>query len=483
MCPQHKREIFILVSAAKECVPGELLGSSSGLPKEVLLSRLTKRMHENLGVAENLAQWAVESWALALGIVSPQDLRLPFKCPACGAMGRMPCRLAGQVVRCPKCQASVRISGDGKSFSLDGAGPPGTQATTDTVYARSSSITVGVLPGTGEDDLLSEFPRVSSEDILRQTIRRVLADGIVTDEERAEVQQLRKSLGVTPEVASRIAAEVKAEIGLGQPVTTGLSVTQPIPPLPDPGSRLSSTAPSSRPVPQSAQSAVIEFRCVQCGKLLRTSDSAAGKHAQCPSCGAVMTVSSASVAAGDPGLIMPPGPISQQPVIGPTAAVPGFGQWYTTKFGQLPVVVHILMWLFYGYLWIPIFYFASRQTGQAVTAGTVQVQQRVRGPSLALLITGSLGAALGGIMALAALSEPSAGGSAPPLMFSLIGAAIQGFVAYAGFKMMNLKNYGVAMAGSILAMVPCSACCLLGLPIGIWSLVLLSKPEVKSAFH
>ena len=39
------------------------------------------------------------------------------------------------------------------------------------------------------------------------------------------------------------------------------------------------------------------------------------------------------------------------------------------------------------------------------------------------------------------------------------------------------------MTASILAVVPCvSPCCLVGLPIGIWALVVLSKPEVKSQF-
>ena len=33
-------------------------------------------------------------------------------------------------------------------------------------------------------------------------------------------------------------------------------------------------------------------------------------------------------------------------------------------------------------------------------------------------------------------------------------------------------------------MVPCiSPCCLVGLPIGIWALVVLNKPEVKGSFH
>jgi hypothetical protein len=46
----------------------------------------------------------------------------------------------------------------------------------------------------------------------------------------------------------------------------------------------------------------------------------------------------------------------------------------------------------------------------------------------------------------------------------------------------DLKSYGLAMTSSILAMIPCHVCCMVGLPIGIWALIVLLKPEVKSAF-
>src|SRR5258708_6536466 len=52
-------------------------------------------------------------------------------------------------------------------------------------------------------------------------------------------------------------------------------------------------------------------------------------------------------------------------------------------------------------------------------------------------------------------------------------------VLFGAVKMKKLENYGLAMAASIIAMLPCSFCCLAGLPIGILSLVILSKPEVK----
>ncbi len=66
---------------------------------------------------------------------------------------------------------------------------------------------------------------------------------------------------------------------------------------------------------------------------------------------------------------------------------------------------------------------------------------------------------------------------------NLIGV-VMAIVIYVGAaKMKRLENYGFAMASSILAMVPCvSPCCILGLPFGIWSLVVLTKPDVKAAF-
>lgn len=50
-------------------------------------------------------------------------------------------------------------------------------------------------------------------------------------------------------------------------------------------------------------------------------------------------------------------------------------------------------------------------------------------------------------------------------------------------KMKSLRSYGLAMTSTVLAMIPCtSPCCVLGLAFGIWSLVVLMKADVKSAF-
>jgi hypothetical protein len=39
----------------------------------------------------------------------------------------------------------------------------------------------------------------------------------------------------------------------------------------------------------------IEFRCIQCGKLLRTGDDTAGKPAKCPNCGTITTIPDSSI--------------------------------------------------------------------------------------------------------------------------------------------------------------------------------------------
>jgi hypothetical protein len=50
LCPAHRREANVLISALKERVPAHLLTSSEGAPKSALLARLTKRLNDDLGL-------------------------------------------------------------------------------------------------------------------------------------------------------------------------------------------------------------------------------------------------------------------------------------------------------------------------------------------------------------------------------------------------------------------------------------------------
>ena len=65
-----KREITVLIGALRENVAKELLAQSATLPIEAIAPKLTQRLYDDLGIAEEFAQWAVETWALALGLLA-----------------------------------------------------------------------------------------------------------------------------------------------------------------------------------------------------------------------------------------------------------------------------------------------------------------------------------------------------------------------------------------------------------------------------
>ncbi len=55
--------------------------------------------------------------------------------------------------------------------------------------------------------------------------------------------------------------------------------------------------------------------------------------------------------------------------------------------------------------------------------------------------------------------------------------------AVGGYMMYSKRNYAMAMTAAILAIIPCfSPCYLLGIPFGIWAVIVLLDPEVKEAF-
>jgi len=57
------------------------------------------------------------------------------------------------------------------------------------------------------------------------------------------------------------------------------------------------------------------------------------------------------------------------------------------------------------------------------------------------------------------------------------------FIIVCGVQMMKLKSWGMAVAGSVLAMLNFgSCCCAAGIPVGIWSLMVLMSPDVISIF-
>jgi hypothetical protein len=65
----------------------------------------------------------------------------------------------------------------------------------------------------------------------------------------------------------------------------------------------------------------------------------------------------------------------------------------------------------------------------------------------------------------------------------VVALAISFLIFIGASKMQALRSYEFAFIAAILAMIPClTPCCLIGLPFGIWALVILCRKEVKSQF-
>ncbi len=135
-----------------------------------------------------------------------------------------------------------------------------------------------------------------------------------------------------------------------------------------------------------------------------------------------------------------------------------------------------------------------------------RVREMVAAPATALTVAGCIGVAIGvllllmavfiGILPLIAPPVPNQRGgppAPPPVAALVIAAGYYGVIGVAGIacasviiyganQMKNLRSRGWALAGCIAALVPCWGCWILGLPFGIWALVVFNKPEVQRAF-
>lgn len=69
---QHKLAVNVLVCAFRNGVPSDL--KNSNRPIEYLLPQLVIRLEEEHGIKREIARWVVDSWALALNVVSESNL-------------------------------------------------------------------------------------------------------------------------------------------------------------------------------------------------------------------------------------------------------------------------------------------------------------------------------------------------------------------------------------------------------------------------
>jgi hypothetical protein len=70
------------------------------------------------------------------------------------------------------------------------------------------------------------------------------------------------------------------------------------------------------------------------------------------------------------------------------------------------------------------------------------------------------------------------------LSMNAVFLVLHGLIVWGGISMMTQRRWGLSMTAAVLAIFPCtSPCCCLGLPLGIWAVIVLSRPEVKAAMR
>jgi hypothetical protein len=138
-----------------------------------------------------------------------------------------------------------------------------------------------------------------------------------------------------------------------------------------------------------------------------------------------------------------------------------------------------------------------------------ETRRRLRVPAIALMIAGIISCfaipiVIGGIVLLKVVTVPSARpGIALPgamvgahsvqpwlglpgvitLILILVLLTVAGLIITIGAsRMLHVRSYGLSVAAAILALLPCYAGFMLGVPFAIWALIVLSGIQVQAAF-
>jgi len=117
-----------------------------------------------------------------------------------------------------------------------------------------------------------------------------------------------------------------------------------------------------------------------------------------------------------------------------------------------------------------------------------RAKESVKFPAMAVMIGGAAGslANLGMIVTgFASVSEKEMAEPTDAVMIFMFFCCMvaSGLAIWAGYNMLKMRSYALAMFGSFAIMPGACVCMLTGVGIGIWSVVVLLKPEVREAFY
>jgi len=66
----EKKEVNIICNSLDDMIPFDLIKNKDNLPYEIIAERSMQRLQNSYGITEDLARWTVDTWALALNIIS-----------------------------------------------------------------------------------------------------------------------------------------------------------------------------------------------------------------------------------------------------------------------------------------------------------------------------------------------------------------------------------------------------------------------------
>lgn len=220
----------------------------------------------------------------------------------------------------------------------------------------------------------------------------------------------------------------------------------------------------------------IEFHCTQCGLRLRTADDTAGKQARCPHCGTLVPIPLSSepdvTPTGDPTVPDPFQPAPSQPTQDGPA----------NPFADPPLVNP---------------YQATGGPWSGSVLSPAETKAKLVGPAVGMIVTAVLSIAYAivnlvttlvlGIDQLGAQmpNDPAVRAALPIILVVMYALFLIPpiLVLLGAVSMLRVKSYALAKTGAILSLVPCSCCFLISIPFGIWALIVLNNPQVRSAFQ
>jgi len=211
------------------------------------------------------------------------------------------------------------------------------------------------------------------------------------------------------------------------------------------------------------------IHCPSCSRELRVPDELIGKKVKCPACSTTFT---ASVAGGEAGVPAPAAGYEGQPAASGAPAAPGRDYQEPEEDFDRPL---------------------------GLDRARERAKGRVMPPAICLIVAAVLGLLLDGFQVVYAFMPPQpVDPKLPPFVqemqkgshgpqaavMGMIGVVYCAIIIFASVQMMGLRMWGFALAGTIMSMINlCNGCCCLGLPFGIWALIILLDQEVKNAFR